>query len=117
MLGEIGKAKRCCGLGCNSGLTAPRRGDVYFRLGAAMLQDGPPVMPSAPLRQPHLGAPATRSGRCSPRRWLSRGRFIAAYAATLEARERPAPAPKPWRPVSQSVSRHARARPSARSSS
>jgi Flp pilus assembly protein TadD len=61
--------------------------DVYFRLGAAMLSDGRAGEAIGPLRRAaNLGAPGDKVWPMLAQALAIRGRFMAAYAATLEAR-------------------------------
>jgi hypothetical protein len=65
----------------------PVASDIYFRLGAAMLTDGRAGEAIGPLRRAaNLGAPGDKVWPVLAQALAARGRYIAAYAATLEAR-------------------------------
>ena len=93
VLGEIGKGEEVLRLGVQYAGDGPAASDIYFRLGGAMLGDGRAGEAIGPLRRAaNLGAPGDKVWPLLAQALLARGRLIAAYAATLEARSAGAPA-------------------------
>src|SRR6187402_1808333 len=87
VLGEIGKGEEVLRLGVQYAGDGPQAPDIYFRLGSAMLSDGRAGEAIGPLRRAaNLGAPGDKVWPLLAQALAARGRFIAAYAATLEAR-------------------------------
>jgi hypothetical protein len=86
VLGEIGKGEEVLRLGVQYAGDGPMASDVYFRLGSAMLGDG---------RAGEAIGPATRCGRCWPKRWST---AAASWPHTLRRSKRAplAPARKRW---------------------
>ncbi len=86
-LGEVGKGEEVLRLGVQYAGDGPMASDIYFRLGSAMLGDGRAGEAIGPLRRAaNLGAPGERVWPLLAQALASRGRFLAAFAATLEAR-------------------------------
>jgi hypothetical protein len=93
VLGEIGKGEEVLRLGVQYAGDGPAASDIYFRLGSAMLGDGRAGEAIGPLRRAaNLGTPGDKVWPLLAQALASRGRFIAAYSATLEARAAGAPA-------------------------
>jgi hypothetical protein len=87
VLGEIGKGEEVLRLGVQYAGDGPMASDVYFRLGSAMLSDGRAGESIGPLRRAaNLGSQGDKVWPLLAQALLARGRFMAAYAATLEAR-------------------------------
>ena len=87
VLGEIGKGEEVLRLGVQYAGDGPMASDIYYRLGAAMLCDGRAGESIGPLRRAaNRGAPGDKVWPLLAQALIARGRFIAAYAATLEAR-------------------------------
>jgi hypothetical protein len=87
VLGEIGKGEEVLRLGVQYAGDGPMAADIYFRLGSAMLGDGRAGESIGPLRRAaNLGTPGDKVWPLLAQALAARGRFIAAYAATLEAR-------------------------------
>jgi Flp pilus assembly protein TadD len=87
VLGEIGKGEEVLRLGVQYAGDGPAASDIYFRLGSAMLGDGRAGEAIGPLRRAaNLGAPGDKVWPLLAQALAARGRFIAAYSATLEAR-------------------------------
>jgi Flp pilus assembly protein TadD len=82
----MGKGEEVLRLGVQYAGDGPMASDIYFRLGAAMLNDGRAGEAIGPLRRAaNLGAPGDKVWPLLSQALLLRGRYIAAYAATLEA--------------------------------
>jgi hypothetical protein len=86
-LGEIGKGEEVLRLAVQYAGDGSAAANVYFRLGDAMMLDGRSGEAIAPLRRAaNLGAAGDQVWPLLAQAFAHRGRLLAAYAATIEAR-------------------------------
>jgi hypothetical protein len=86
-LGEIGKGEEVLRLGVQYAGDGPSAGDIYYRLGEAMLTDGRAAEAIGPLRRAaNLGAPSARVWPLLAHAFAARGRYTAAFGAVIEAK-------------------------------
>jgi tetratricopeptide (TPR) repeat protein len=87
-LGETEKGEEVLRLAVQYAGDGPSAPEIYTRLGQAMIEDGRPGEAISPLRRAaNLGAPGKLIWPQLARAFLARERFLAAFAALLEARE------------------------------
>lgn len=85
-LGDVAQGEEVFRLGVQYATEGPVAGDLFFRFGTALLEDGRAGEAVGPLRRAvALGAPAAAVWPMLARAYLARGRWVAAYASTREA--------------------------------
>src|SRR5687768_1907345 len=88
VLGETNKGEEVLRLAVQYAGDGPAAPDIYTRLGEAMIEDGRPGEAISPLRRAaNLGADGRVIWPALAKAFLARGRYLAALAAVLEARE------------------------------
>ena len=88
VLGETNKGEEVLRLAVQYAGDGPAAPDIYTRLGEAMIDDGRPGEAISPLRRAaNLGADGRVIWPALAKAFLARGRYLAALAALLEARE------------------------------